>query len=1322
MNRLLRLILVWLACAAPLRGAALPSGFIEEPVASGWNEAAGLTFGRNADGLKERIYVWERTGRVWIVENGQKLATPLINISDEVGGYWDYGLLGFALDPNFQQNGCIYLLYVVDRYHLLYAGTPGYNAATDMYFQATIGRVTRYTARASDDFRSVDPASRKVLLGETAATGIPLCSDSHGVGSLVFGTDGSLLVSCGDGASYSGTDTGGGAAGAYGNQALSDGILTPAQNVGAYRCQLLDSQSGKILRLDPATGDGLPDNPFFNAAAPRSARSRVWARGLRNPFRFCLKPGTGDHHPGTANPGTLYIGDVGWSSAEELNVATGPGKNFGWPLYEGNYQQPQYWGAKPASMDGSGVTYPVLAWHDFAQMRAGGTVYNMGTPGCPAAGASFTGSCSTGGTWYAGTDFPAAWQNVYFLADYSGTGKWIRAITMNAADEVSAVREFAIAAGSVIFLTTHPVNGGLYYIPWGGPPMKVSYAPNGNAAPVAVADADRTWGPGPLLVNFFGHLSTDPEAGQLKFAWNFGDGGTSTEMNPAHTYAPVGTQAAKFTATLTVTDGGGRSSQASVVIGVNATPPLASITSPLNGSHYATGQGNRTYPLTATVSGGPGLSYQWTSFLHHNDHIHSDPPDTRFPSSFTITTDAPEAQNFYFYEVKLKVTDALGLTTGDVTQIFPETGTLPVATVADAAACWKSGAQLVPVLSNDRGSVAEAALASLEVVTAPAHGAVTMDPLAGQCLYVHNGDGAAADSFSYRVKSPAGAWSAPAVVTMTIIPPPSANANHLPRALQDRVEVAEGGSVVVPVLANDVDPQGGLNPASVRITSRPLHGYVRLGAGGVVTYFHQAGRGARDQFSYQVADFNGGWTAPTVVQIFVRVPHPLSLWQAATPGAGTNADANTDGDLFPDLLEYALGGEPASGASPGAEAWLELTDTTVAFAYKRAPGRQGINYSLECSSDLATWTDCPLSPVVSAGPGVLETVRISGLQSVPGLSAGLGFVRIKVATTLLDPPAVARTLPLGWYAREFTQGFGSFGCGFRRTPVFSSRVVASAAREVTVQGVPVLPAGEAWFMEVLDGPYAGNRFGVDAAGVAGAKIPLTVGCPCCTMGTLPSLTGSRIALCAHQTVGSLFDKARFKGSTNMAAADRLLFFRNEGDGRESFQTVFLLDGRPASNVLYWRSTASSGDMATRVVEPGEGVFVRRQGAGSSRVLVSGQVRANPFVQPLKQGFNLVADPFPVPLSPVLRGLTPQAGFSASTNQAAADRVQTVLSNSSYTSWFLFDAAAPAADFWRLGSGSSSPQDSAPIFARGQAAFLKRTAPLPAYTISPPWAP
>lgn len=274
----------------PARSATFAPGFSESTFSTGWDEAVGLIFGRNPDGTKQRMYVWERRGRVWIVEDGVRLATPMLDISEEVAGYRDHGMFGFALDPNFATNGYFYVMYVVDRHHLLNFGTGTYNPATNDYFKPTIGRTTRYTADFADDRRTAIPASRLVLVGETKQTGFPVLHESHSVGTLFFDADGTLLATCGDGASYNAMDNGAQAGGAYGNAGVADSIITAAENIGAFRSQLLDSLNGKMVRIDPATGNGISSNPLYQSGSPRSVRSRMWARGLRNPFRFTKKP------------------------------------------------------------------------------------------------------------------------------------------------------------------------------------------------------------------------------------------------------------------------------------------------------------------------------------------------------------------------------------------------------------------------------------------------------------------------------------------------------------------------------------------------------------------------------------------------------------------------------------------------------------------------------------------------------------------------------------------------------------------------------------------------------------------------------------------------------------------------------------------------------------------------------------------------------------------------------------------------------------------------------------------------------------------------
>ena len=711
----------------PARASTLPAGFSEAtingPAGASWNESVGLKFEDNG-----RMYVWERGGRVWFQEYGGTSWSLLIDLSEEVGGWRDFGLLGFALDPNFRNNGYIYLMYVVDRHYLMNYGTPNYNPSSNEYFAATIGRITRYTARSSDGFKSVDYTSRRVLLGETKSTGFSILYESHGVGSLVFGTDGTLLASCGDGASYSSDDIGS-APETYYAQALSDGIIKPKENVGAYRSQLVDSLSGKIVRIDPATGDGIPGNPFYDPANPRAARSRVWALGLRNPCRMTLRPDTGSHLRSDGNPGVLYIGDVGYGTWEDLNVCTGPGQNFGWPAFEGIEAQPGYSSANAQNLDAPNPLYPASGCSQYfyfrdlikqntsvaankppfnnpcnsAQKIPGtipqflqtppavdwkhgttlartwiyngsgvATAINVGAAGSPVSGSMFPGNCSIGGVWYTGSDFPAQYKNTYFHADFGAN--WIKNFVFDANNKPVSVSDFVTGGGGIVAVATHPIDGGLYYITWSTTVRKISYSANGNLPPTAVASANRNYGPGPLTVQFTGSSSTDPEGLPLAYNWNFGDGTpNSTAANPSHTFnAPVGVPT-PYTVALTVTDNAGQTSTATLIISLNNTPPTVTITSPVNGSKYPM-TGNTVYNLTATVSDAESpnnqLKYEWQTILHHNNHEHQEPIDTNHMTTTVISPVGCDG-NTYYYRIVLKVTDPAGLSTQAEADLYP---------------------------------------------------------------------------------------------------------------------------------------------------------------------------------------------------------------------------------------------------------------------------------------------------------------------------------------------------------------------------------------------------------------------------------------------------------------------------------------------------------------------------------------------------------------------------------------------------------------------------------------------------------------------------
>lgn len=319
--------------------AAPPEGFTAEPWPGDWRELCGIV--PVGDG---RFVAWERGGVAWMVgPDGLASMEPLLDISEEVGAWRDHGMLGLALDPDFLANGRIYLLYTVDRHHLLYFGTDDYDPDADEYNAASIARITRYTATMASDHTAVDPESRAVLIGESITTGIPVTHQAHAVGTLAFGSDGTLLASIGDSGAYGQVDIGGDAIGGWTPMALEDGILRPEDDLGAFRAQKIDSLNGKFLRIDPETGDGVVGNPWFDPAEPRAARSRVWTIGVRHAYRFSMIEGSGSTDPAAGDPGTIVYGDVGWGTREEIGMVDRPGLNLGWPLYEGLDPVNGYW-------------------------------------------------------------------------------------------------------------------------------------------------------------------------------------------------------------------------------------------------------------------------------------------------------------------------------------------------------------------------------------------------------------------------------------------------------------------------------------------------------------------------------------------------------------------------------------------------------------------------------------------------------------------------------------------------------------------------------------------------------------------------------------------------------------------------------------------------------------------------------------------------------------------------------------------------------------------------------------------------------------------
>ncbi|MCU1326207.1 MAG: hypothetical protein JWN34_1577, partial [Bryobacterales bacterium] len=420
-----------LAPRAAASSAILSSGFTETVVAGGFTFPTEFAF--LPDG---RILTIEKAGTVRVVKNGAVLSTPLLDLTSAVNDYWDRGLIGLAVDPNFASNGFIYLAYTYE------------NDAAD-YSGPKTGRVSRFTVVGDTASR----ASEMVILGTTVGAScdnFPTGTDcivsdfaSHSVGALKFDSVGNLLVTLGEGASFN--------------------VVTPQ----AFRAQNLDSLGGKLLRITTA-GLGVAGNPFWNGSATAN-RSKVWAYGFRNPYRMSVRP--------TGN--IPYVGDVGWYTWEEVNVATA-GANLGWPCYEGVGQQPGY--------------APDPACHALYIQGAGATkaplyTYNHN-------GAS---SAVTGGLFYTGLNYPPQFQGAYFFGDYAQA--IIRYLKVDAANNlVSGPSDFLFNGDGPVSINQGP-DGNLYYLAIvKGEIRRINYV-GGTPPPLTVVGLNPASGANSVSVN-----------------------------------------------------------------------------------------------------------------------------------------------------------------------------------------------------------------------------------------------------------------------------------------------------------------------------------------------------------------------------------------------------------------------------------------------------------------------------------------------------------------------------------------------------------------------------------------------------------------------------------------------------------------------------------------------------------------------------------------------------------------------------------------------------------------------------------------------------
>lgn len=585
-----------------------------------------------AFGPDGKMYVGEWLGRVKVFDSVEDTTPTLsVDISTEVHTFGDRGLLGMKLDPEFGESGhnFIYLDYAYDQ--AMGSTTPphaefsdgGDNCAneapwTDCVISGRVVRIALNPATGVAAAGAVEPPQQELVQSWCQQF------NSHSMGDIEFDSSGALLVSGGEGANYAASD--------YGQ--FSNPCGDPENAGGSLRAQDVRAggdqtdYSGSIIRIDPATGEALPDNPLYGSSDVRARR--ILAFGFRNPFRFEIRPGSDE----------VYVGDVGQSKWEELDRVTSPpasgqgALNFGWPCYEG----------------GSGANQVMTTWKSLTEeghaplcqalydnpslVTASIWGYGHGIPAgylfpgdaCdPSPGAAYSGLAFYNPAGVpASAAFPPEYQGALFMADAARGCIWVMGAGADGRPDPTDVTNFAIGDEDGKISPVDLVEG----------PDGALYAPNfysesieqiryfgANEPPKAALEADKVDGPlvgGEFTVHFDASASSDKEGDDFSYEWDLDGDGEFDDGSDQPTAEWTYTSEDNVTARVRVKDEFGRTDQTAVQLypGDLGPPSVPTIEAPSPGLHWAVGDTIDYAGSASDPDGGP-LTYKWRISIQH---------------------------------------------------------------------------------------------------------------------------------------------------------------------------------------------------------------------------------------------------------------------------------------------------------------------------------------------------------------------------------------------------------------------------------------------------------------------------------------------------------------------------------------------------------------------------------------------------------------------------------------------------------------------------------------------------------------------------------
>jgi glucose/arabinose dehydrogenase len=461
---------------------------------------------------------------------------------ENIYSWFDRGLLGFDLDPNWPETPYAYVFYSMERHGGLDPWEDQCPDNTTKWFMQDVANTRSYCEgrarfeRIGLDLVQAEDGTQRVVRNTdndyTILEGWCTSAPSHHIGDMQVLSDGSIVVGAGDGGQYTHLD--------YGLPQDECTYETGLYWQGSYKPLLPQYLNGKLIRIfpevlhgnEPLTGDD--PGHANNVKQLEGIRYEVIARGLRNPFHLKVDSRTGD----------IWIGDVGGQQYEQIHrIANpllpreGPIPNYGWPCIEGPADHDVAI-IESAQVHEADPTIPDVCVDETADYTPTYIAYSRDVAidpdypnQCNAAGA-----CITGVEFYLGDKYPEEYQNKLFWVDCAKACIFYHdnlpdpenegVTTIDPDPSPEGTHLFAFLSG--LLVDVMEIDGLLYVLDLERESIyRIEYFAD-NQAPTVIATATPDVGIAPLEVTFDVSESFDvnaPEDSIVQFRYDFDNDG-----------------------------------------------------------------------------------------------------------------------------------------------------------------------------------------------------------------------------------------------------------------------------------------------------------------------------------------------------------------------------------------------------------------------------------------------------------------------------------------------------------------------------------------------------------------------------------------------------------------------------------------------------------------------------------------------------------------------------------------------------------------------------------------------------------------------------